>query len=99
MTYWGTFSLLLRALPPSAEVVCGIEVGGGGGSGGVSSALFSTLAADRYLLISFSPLDAYLRALKARTLMVCKTGGEKVACALLMFIPSSEHVCLEFYRR
>lgn len=36
--------------------LCGMEVGGGGGS----AALFSTLAADRYLLDSFSPLDAYL---------------------------------------
>lgn len=73
-----------------------MEVGGGGG---VSAALFSTLAAYRYLLVSFSPLEAYLWALKARTLMVWKTGGEKAACALLMFILYLEHVCPEFYRR
>lgn len=75
--------------------LCGMEVGGGG----VSAALFSTLAADRYLLVSFSPLDAYLWALKARTLMVWKTGEKKVACALLMFVLYLEHVGPEFYRR
>lgn len=72
-----------------------MEVGGGGGS----SALFSTLAADRYLLDSFSPLDAYLWALRAGTLIVWKTGGEKVGCALWMFVLYLEYECPRFYGR
>lgn len=72
-----------------------MEVGGGG----VSAALISTLAVYRYLVVPFSPLDAYAWALKARTLMVWKTGTEKVACALSMFILYLEHVCPEFYGR
>lgn len=70
----GDVSITAKGLATECRsCLCGTEVGGGG----VSAALFSTLAADRYLLDSFSPLDAYLWALRVGTLIVWKAGGEK----------------------